>query len=158
MFFEDVVLNAKTDLGSWTFTEADIIRFARAYDPQPFHIDPVAAQASPYGGLIASGWHTASIWMKLVIGHRDRHAAAKLHPDKQSGQTAGVSPGFLDLKWLKPVRPGDTLFYATTPVEKIDLKSRPELGLIRALNTAHNASGELVMSFTGQGFYPKRPK
>lgn len=158
LYFEDVLLNVKTELGSWTFTEADIVRFAKAYDPQPFHVDPEAAKASPYGGLIASGWHTASIWMKLVIAHRDRLAAA--HPESKppGGQAAGVSPGFLELKWLKPVRPGDTLLYATTPIEKIDLKSRPELGLIRALNTAHNEAGELVMSFKGQGFYPRRPK
>ena len=158
LYFEDVVLNVKTDLGSWTFTEAEIIRFAKAFDPQPFHIDPVAAQASPYGGLIASGWHTASIWMKLVIAHRDRIAAENSGPKALPGQAAGVSPGFLDLRWLKPVRPGDTLHYATTPIERIDLKSRPELGLIRALNTAHNEAGELVMSFKGQGFYPRRPK
>jgi acyl dehydratase len=158
MYFEDVVLNAKTELGSWTFTEADIVRFARAYDPQPFHVDPEAAKASPYGGLIASGWHTASIWMKLVIAHRDRIAGARPQTKAQAGQAAGVSPGFLDSKWLKPVRPGDTLRYATTHVEKVELKSRPELGLIRALNTAHNQNGELVMQFTGQGFYPRRPK
>jgi acyl dehydratase len=157
LYFEDVVLNVKTELGSWTFTEDDIIRFARAFDPQTFHIDPVAAAASPYGGIIASGWHTASIWMKLVIAHRERILAQ--YPDLKArpGQAAGVSPGFLDLRWLKPVRPGDTLTYATTPIERVDLKSRPELGLIRALNTAHNEAGELVMSFKGQGFYPRRP-
>ena len=158
LYFEDVVLNVQTELGSWTFTEEAIIRFAKAFDPQVFHIDPVAAKASAYGGLIASGWHTASIWMKLVIAHRDRIAAQNQVPKPAAGQAAGVSPGFLDLKWLKPVRPGDTLRYATMPVEKIDLKSRPELGLIRALNTAHNEAGELVMSFKGQGFYPRRPK
>jgi acyl dehydratase len=156
LYFEDVELGIKTDLGSWTFTQDDIIRFAKAYDPQPFHIDPEAATASPYGGLIASGWHTASIWMKLVIAHRDRLASAQPRPNGPAA--AGVSPGFLELRWLKPVRPGDTLHYATTPIEKVDLKSRPELGLIRALNTAHNAAGELVMSFKGQGFYPRRLK
>jgi acyl dehydratase len=158
LYFEDVVLGTKTELGSWTFIEDDIIRFARAYDPQPFHVDPIAAKASPYGGLIASGWHTAAIWMKLVIAHRDRIAGASVQTRAYAGQAAGVSPGFLDLKWLKPVRPGDTLHYATMPVEKVELKSRPELGLIKALNTAHSDGGELVMQFTGQGFYPKRPK
>lgn len=158
MFFEDVVLNAKTELGSWTFTQDEIIRFAKAHDPQPFHIDPVAAEASPYRGIIASGWHTAAIWMKLVIAHRERTIAQYPELKSRPGQAAGVSPGFLDLRWLKPVRPGDTLYYATMPIERIDLKSRPELGLIRALNTAHNGAGELVMSFVGQGFYPRRPK
>jgi acyl dehydratase len=158
LFFEDVVLGVKKELGSWIFTETDIIRFARAYDPQPFHIDPEAAKASSYGGLIASGWHTASVWMKMVIASRDKAAAASPEIKANPGQAAGVSPGFLDLKWLKPVRPGDTLTFATTPVERVDLKSRPELGLIRALNTAHNEAGELVMSFIGQGFYPRRPK
>lgn len=156
LYFEDVVLGAKTNLGSWTFSEADMIRFARAYDPQPFHVDPVAAAASHFGGLVASGWYTAAIWMKLVIAHRQRMAAEHPNPLPPTGQAAGVSPGFLDLRWLKPVRPGDTLHYATTPVARVDLKSRPELGLIRAQNTAHNAQGELVMSFIGQGFYPRR--
>lgn len=156
LYFEDVVLGVKTELGSWTFTEEDIVRFARAYDPQPFHVDPVAAKASPYGGIIASGWHTAAIWMKLVIASRERALAAQPDLKSKPGQAAGVSPGFLELKWLKPVRAGNTLSYATMPVEKIDLKSRPELGLIRALNTAHNEAGELVMSFKGQGFYPRR--
>jgi acyl dehydratase len=157
-YFEDVELGVKTELGFWTFTEDDIVRFAKAYDPQPFHIDPAVAKASHFGGLVASGWYTAAIWMKLVIAYRDRIAAA--HPEFKPppGHAAGVSPGFLDLKWLKPVRPGDTLRYATTPVERIDLKSRPELGLIRAFNTVHNEAGELVMSFKGQGFYPRRPK
>jgi acyl dehydratase len=158
LYFEDVILDVRTVLESWTFTEAEIVRFARAFDPQPFHIDPMAAKGSPYGGLIASGWHTAAIWMKLVIAHRAQAIAAHPELKNRPDQTAGVSPGFLDLKWLKPVRPGDTLIYATTPVERVDLKSRPDLGLIRALNTAHNAAGELVMSFIGQGFYPRRPK
>lgn len=157
-FFEDVVLNVKTGLGSWTFTEADIVEFARAYDPQPFHVDPVAAKSSPYGGLIASGWHTAAIWMKLAIAHRTRMLTQFPELTGRADRAAGVSPGFLELRWLKPVRPGDTLHYATMPIERVDLKSRPELGLIRAHNTAHNEAGELVMSFKGQGFYPRRPK
>src|ERR1700691_2730249 len=102
MWFEDVAIGTKRDLGTYTFTEEEIIAFARKYDPQPFHIDPEAAQHSIFGGLIASGWHTAAIWMKLSIDGRKR--------DSEGGKArvlrSGVSPVFEDMKWLKPVRPG----------------------------------------------------
>ncbi len=153
MYFEDVELGVTTQLGSYTFTEADMIRFSLKYDPQPFHIDPEAAKASFYGGIIASGWHVASVWMKLMIASAQKRAA--------SGETrkgGGVSPGFRDLRWIKPTRPGMTLHYDTTTHEKIELKSRQDLGLVRTLNLAVDDAGETVMSFTGQGFWPRRPR
>lgn len=130
-----------------------MIRFSRAYDPQPFHIDPEAAKASFYGGIIASGWHVAAVWMKLMIASSQKRAAEL--GDRRAG---GVSPGFLNLRWIKPTRPGMTLHYDTTTHEKIALKSRPELGLLRSLNLAVDENGETVMSFVGQGFWPRRPK
>lgn len=130
-----------------------MIRFSREFDPQPFHIDPEAAKSSFYGGIIASGWHVCAIWMKLMIAHSQKRAA-------EGGPVgrSGVSPGFLDLRWLKPTRPGMTLHYDTTTHEKIELKSRKDIGLMRSLNIAVDDNGETVMSFVGQGFVERRPK
>lgn len=152
-WFEDVVLGVRRDLGNHTFSQDEIIAFARKYDPQIFHIDPVAAKSSLFGGLIASGWHTAAIWMKLAIESRKMEAG-----DGNAVARAGVSPGFENMRWLKPVRPGMTLSYSTTPVEKVDLKSRPEWGLIKNLGEAHDEKGELVFSFIGKGLVAKKPK
>jgi acyl dehydratase len=153
-YWEDVEIGTRRELGSYTFTQEAIIRFARKYDPQIFHTDPDAARHSMFGGLVASGWHTAAIWMKLAIEGRRR--------DKEGGRAgplrSGVSPGFEDMKWLKPVRPGMTLTYTSETFEKVELRSRPELGLIKSRNEAHDESGELVMSFTGKGFIQRRPK
>jgi acyl dehydratase len=153
-WFEDIVIGTRRELGSFVFTEAEIIRFATKYDPQYFHIDPVAALQSPYGGLIASGWHTSAVWMKLMV------ASWRAQPpptDPAVRQPAsGPSPGFLDMKWSNPVRVGDSIAYASTTTEKIDLKSRPGWGLIRSLNEGVNQRGELVLSFIGQGLIERR--
>jgi acyl dehydratase len=154
MWWEDVELGVTTELGSYTFTEAEMIRFSRAYDPQPFHVDPEAAKASFYGGIIASGWHVCAVWMKLMIASSDARRAA----NPAGPQTGGVSPGFRELRWVKPTRPGMTLHYDSTTHEKVELKSRPALGLVRSLNLAVDDNGETVMSFIGQGFWPRRPK
>ena len=150
-YFEDIAIGARRVAGSYTFTEDEIVRFAKKYDPQPFHIDPVAANDGPFGGLVASGWHTVSVWMKVTVTNRAL--------DGNPGETlrAGVSPGFEDLKWLKPVRPGTTLIYSSEVVEKVELKSRPEWGLVKSRNEARDASGELYMSFIGKGFVARRP-
>jgi acyl dehydratase len=153
MWFEDIVIGARSEIGTYTFTEEEIIAFARKYDPQPYHIDKEAAARSHFGGLIASGWHTAATWMKLVIRHRDNTRG----PQTQTVRS-GVSPGFRELKWLKPVRPGMTLRFSTMVAEKIELRSRPEWGLIRSRNEAIDETGELVMSFIGQGLVARRPK
>jgi len=151
MWFEDIEIGARRELGSHTFTEAEMIAFAKKYDPQPIHIDPDAAKKSIYGGLIASGWHTAAIWMKLAVGNR------MMEPGDKKLNRAGVSPGFEDMRWLKPVRPGDTLYYSSEVAGKVDLKSRPTLGLVKSLNEARDAKGELYMSFIGKGFVIRRP-
>jgi acyl dehydratase len=151
MWFEDIEIGARRDLGSYTFSEAEMIAFAKKYDPQPIHIDPEAAKKSIFGGLIASGWLTASIWMKLAVANRMTETG-----DKKLNRS-GISPGFENLKWLKPVRPGMTLFYSSEVVEKVDLKSRPALGLVKSLNEARDANSELFMSFIGKGFVMKKP-
>ncbi len=154
LYWEDIELGVRRELGSYTFTEEEIIRFGRKYDPQPFHIYKEAAKHSIFGGLIASGWHTAAIWMKLAIEGRKRDGEG----GKTRVQRSGVSPGFEDMKWLKPVRPGMTLTYSSETSEKVELRSRPELGLIKTRNEARDEAGELVFSFTGKGFMQRKPK
>lgn len=150
MWFEDITIGSKAVLGMHTFTQDEIIAFGKKYDPQPFHVDPMAAKRSSYGGIIASGWHTVAIWMRLMIDFQKSLGA--------NGMRGGVSPGFEDLRWVKPVRPGMTLTYSTETIEKIDLKSRPELGLIKSRNEARDQHGMLYMSFIGKGFIFRKPK
>ena len=150
-YFEDLVVGGRIETGSFTFTESEIIRFAREFDPQPFHIDPVAAKASHFGALVASGWHTVAISMKMLL-----LKTGALDPEARGA--FGPSPGFRDLEWLKPVYAGDTLTYSTEIIEKVDLASRPEWGIIRNRNEAVNQRGETAMRFTGQAFCMRRPK
>jgi acyl dehydratase len=149
MWFEDIAIGSKATLGTHTFTQDEIIAFGKKYDPQPFHVDPIAAKRSSYGGIIASGWHTVAIWMRLMIDFQKSLGG--------SGMRGGVSPGFEDLRWIKPVRPGMTLTYSTETIEKVDLKSRPELGLIKSRNEARDENGALYMSFIGKGFVFRKP-
>ncbi|MEA2755917.1 MAG: hypothetical protein QOJ54_2206 [Aliidongia sp.] len=151
-WFEDIEIGMYWDLGSYCFTEAEILRFARKFDPQYFHVDPERATAGPYGGLIASGWHTVAIWMKRMVASRP---VANEAPDGRR-PAAGPSPGFLDLKWPNPVRPGDTIHFSTTVTEKLELPHRPNFGLIRSRNEGVNQRGEPVLSFIGQGMVERR--
>ena len=153
MWFEDIATGTKRDLGTYTFTEDEIIAFGKKYDPQIFHIDPVAAKETMFGGLIASGWHTAAVWMKLAIADRDRARAAGLVLAR-----SGVSPGFEDMRWIKPVRPGMTLRFSSETIEKVELKSRRDIGLVKSRNEARDEAGELVFSFIGKGFVQRRPE
>lgn len=138
-YFEDIEIGATRELGSHTFTQDAIIAFAKQFDPQPFHIDPEAARQSSFGGLVASGWHTAAMVMRLLVD-----AAVDL--DASLG-----SPGFDDLAWLKPVRPGDTIRARMTCVEKTPSRSRPGIGSGRFLIEAFNQKDELVMRYTSIG-------
>lgn len=153
IYFEDIELGHREDLGTYTFTAEDIIKFASEWDPQPFHTDPEAAKDSIFGGLVASGWHVCCIWMKMIVSMR----LNKYHEDgfRMSG---GVSPGFNDLKWLAPVRPGDTISYYSTSANKVDLKSRPEFGILESHNEAINQDGVTVMTYTGKAYIGRRPK
>jgi len=153
-WFEDMAIGTRQELGSHCFTEAEIIGFAGKFDPQYFHVDPAAAAESPYGGLIASGWHTAATWMKLIVATM----RARPEPASETGRrpAAGPSPGFLDMKWPHPVRPGDTISYSTELIEKQELRTRPNWGLIRSRNEGINQRGELVMSFIGQALVERR--
>jgi acyl dehydratase len=144
----DIQAGTRRELGHYTFTEEEIIHFARTYDPQPFHIDPEAAARSTFGGIIASGWHTVAIWMKLAV------ASGAFGPGEGA---SGISPGFEDLRWLKAVRPGMTLFYSTEVTSRRSLASRPGWDVVMIHNEAREADGTVVMSFTGKVF-AKRPE
>jgi acyl dehydratase len=152
-YWEDIEIGARRELGTYTFSEDEIIAFARKYDPQIFHLDPQAAKQTVFGGLIASGWHTVAVWMKLAIAGR-----AQEQQEDRGVLRAGVSPGFQDLRWLKPVRPGMTLTYSSEVTAKVESRSRPEWGLVMSRNEARDETGALVMSFIGKGFVQRRPK
>ena len=154
-FLEDLVVGATDELGSYTFEADDIIRFARQFDPQPFHVDPAAAKRSLFGDLCASGWHTASIWMKLMVAHRERTRAwARDHGARPA--RLGPSPGFTNLQWLKPVYAGDTIAYRSTVTGKRNSASRPGWGMMTHRNSGVNQNGEEVFSFDGAVFWERR--
>ena len=153
MWFEDVPLGTTITIGSYLFTEDNIIAFAKRYDPQPFHVDKDAAAHSPYGGLIASGWHTAAVWMKLMMAYRRDHVAA----GAEDTQANYVSPGVRDICWLRPVRPGMVLTYTNKPSAKLDWPSRPQYGLLEGENEAHDQESALVYSFVNRVLLLRRP-
>lgn len=129
-----------------TVTESDIIDFALRYDPQPFHLDAQAASESQFGGLIASGYHTLALCFRLFI---------------QSGllrEASMGSPGIDELRWLAPVRPGDTLHTEVTVQEVVASKSKPDRGIVRFHYTAVNQHGDKVLSFILNHFLCRRPK
>jgi acyl dehydratase len=147
-YFEDFaeLVGQTIQLGSHQFTSDSIIAFARAYDPQPMHTDPERAKTSIYGGLIASGWHTAVEYMRLVV---DR---------MMNGTESLGSPGLDRLRWLKPVRPGDVLQAQFTILEATPSRSRPDRGIVRSRGEMLNQSGELVMDLEAVNFFARRPQ
>src|SRR5215469_4881809 len=145
-YFEDFRIGEVLQLGSRTVSEADIIDFARQFDPQPFHVDPARAKESAFGGLIASGWHTASLFMRLLVDGFIDHVAESLG-----------SPGVDKVEWLKPVRPGDTLSGRITIMELIPSKSRADRGTIKTRGEMINQRRELVMTIRGVGIFRRRP-
>jgi acyl dehydratase len=138
-YFEDYLPGAVHEFGSITIGEAEIIEFARNFDPQPFHTDPEAAIQSSFGGLIASGWHTASLTMRLLVDHYVSRAASL------------GSPGVDELRWRKPVRPGDTLSVRVTVIECRLSRSKPGQGTVRSYVEALNQNREVVMTWKGMG-------
>jgi acyl dehydratase len=146
MYWEDFAPGQRFEMGAHTFTEEEIIAFARQFDPQPFHIDREAAKKSFFGGLIASGWHTCSIAMRLSV-------------DTYVSKTVSLgSPGLDNIRWLKPVRAGDTIRYARVVLESRPSASRIDVGLVKGRWEATNQAGELVMTMEGWGMFGRRPK
>lgn len=144
MWWEDFSVGTASELGSHTFSAEEIVAFGRQFDPQPYHADPVAAKASPFGGLIASGWHTVALVMRMMC-------------DAYMLDSASLgSPGVENLKWLKPVRPGDTLRAQRTTLEVRASASRPEMGLVKTRWEVFNQNGEPVMTMEGYGMFGRR--
>lgn len=140
-YFEDFVEGTTYEFGSVRIEEDEILDFARRFDPQPFHTDPEAARDSVYGGLIASGWHTASLMMRIFVDHY-------LSPASSLG-----SPGVDELRWLQPVRPGDVLSTRVTVVETRRSRSKPDRGLVHSYVEVLNQDGEIVMTLKGMNLF-----
>ena len=133
-YFEDYVAGSVHEFGRIAVDEREVIEFASRYDPQPFHTDPEAATRSPFGGLIASGWHTAGLMMRLVVEHYLSRVASL------------ASPGVDELRWTQPVRPGDTLSVRATVLEARRSRSKPDRGIVHTRFEVLNQRGEVVMS------------
>jgi acyl dehydratase len=156
-FFEDHVLGTRVEIGSHTFTVEEIKAFARQFDPQPFHLDEAAAVRSHFGGLIASGWHTAAVCLRLLVEDRHRRQA-ELRRRGEAVAKTGPSPGLRNLQWPRPVYAGDTVAYAHEVVELRLLADRPGVGLRVARNTGTNQAGALVYSVQSSTFIERREK
>ena len=145
IYFEDFVPGRVFELGTVDVTADEIIEFASKYDPQPFHIDPIAARNTPFGGLIASGWHTCALYMRLLFD-------GLLHDSSSQG-----SPGMEELRWLAPVRPGDRLSAASTVVEATPSATKPNRGTVILRSEMTNQDGVVVLRMVGRGMYGRRP-
>jgi len=154
-FFEDIHVGESSEIGRHTFTAEDIKSFAARYDPQPFHLDEAAAEQSHFGGLCASGWHTACAWMRLLIDLRRREDDER-RARGEPVATLGPSPGFRELKWLKPVYVGDTITYRSEVMATQPVKSRPDWGLVTSRHTGNNQRGEPVISFVSSALIQRR--
>ncbi|PXW57457.1 MaoC family dehydratase [Methylobacterium sp. B4] len=154
-FLGQAEIGMTRDLGAHRFEAEAIVAFARAYDPQVFHLDAEAARATHFGALCASGWQTAAVWMKRLNATfaRDIAFTARSGPVPQ----LGPSPGFKDLQWLRPVYAGDTIRYASRLVDRRASASRPGWGIATHHNTAQNQRGEPVFAFTGSVFWQWEP-
>lgn len=148
--YDDVEIGRGVDLGTYRFAAERIVRFARLYDTQIFHLDEEAARAGPFGALAASGWHTASAWMRCFAARLDRMEAAGGRP------RISVSPGSRGLRWIRPVYAGETIRFASEPIEKRPLASRPGWGLVSSRNSGWNGRGEQVFEFIGSAFWAMR--
>ena len=145
-YFEDYQAGEVIEGGDHLVTRKEIVEFASRYDPQSFHLDDAAARDSIYGGLIASGWMTCSVLMRMLVEH-------VVSPVSSMG-----SPGIDELRWLRPVRPGDRLRARVTIVETRRSSSRPDRGIIRLHQEALNQHDEVVLSMRGMGMYKCRPR
>jgi acyl dehydratase len=141
---EDFQVGQRMSFGPRVLTREEIIAFARDWDPQPFHLDEAAAARSPFGGLIASGWQTAALCMRLVVD------------GLLAGSTSMGSPGLDELKWLKPVRPGDALSVEVEILEVTPSRSKPDRGSVRLTYRCTNQKSETVMTMTARVLFLRR--
>ena len=143
-YWEDFSVGQVREAGGHSLSEDEIIEFAKKYDPQPFHIDRDKAKQSAFGGLIASGWQTAGLCMRMLC-------------DMYLLESASMgSPGVDEVRWVKPVRPGDTLRLKSTVLETRASSSRPDMGTVRSRSEVYNQHGELVMHMSGVGMFRRR--
>jgi acyl dehydratase len=133
-FFEDYTAGRAYDLGTTTVSESQIIEFAKQFDPQPFHLDPAKATATQFRGIIASGWHTIGLAMRLYVDQFLSHVASQ------------GSPGVEDIRWPSPLRPGDRMRVRATILETRPSRSKPDRGVVRARIEASNQMDDLVLS------------
>ena len=143
-YFEDYTRGAVYEYGYVTVSEADILDFARAFDPQPIHVNPEFAARGPFGGLIASGWHTAGIMMRILVDHYLCQVASL------------ASPGIDELRWPAPVRPGDSLRLRATIVEARRSRSKPDRGLVRTQAELINQNDQVVLTLTAMNIIRAR--
>ena len=147
IYLEDLEVGRETYFGSYEVTREEVIDFARKYDPQPFHLSDEAAANTHFGRLAASGWHSCAMTMAVIA----RHVV-------DSEQAGLGSPGVDELRWLKPVYPGDTLHVTSKIVEVRPSRSKPEIGSFRSATIVTNQNGEPVLSFTSIVLMRRRPK
>ena len=154
-FFEDIEIGRRRELGSFIFTAELIKKFARQFDPQRFHLDEEEGKKSLFGGLAASGWHVGSVCMKLLVADGQRQIS-EARARGEEVAVWGPSPGFRDLRWVRPVLAGDTISYASEIETLRTSEKRPEWGILQARNTGINQRGEPVFSFLATAFVPRR--
>jgi acyl dehydratase len=154
-FFEDLEIGQRRELGSFTFTAELIKKFATQFDPQSFHLDEEAGRNSLFGGLAASGWHVGSVCMKLLVADGQRQAAeAAARGEKVA--VWGPSPGFRELRWIRPVLAGDTISFASEIETMRTSEKRPEWGIVQGRHSGTNQRGELVYTLLATAFVPRR--
>ena len=145
-YLEDIEVGARSSFGSYEVTRDEVVEFASKYDPQPFHLSDEAAAETYFGRLSASGWHTCAMLMRMLVEHM------------RTEQQAGLgSPGIDELRWLKPVYPGDTLRAESEVLDKTPSRSRPDMGSYRGRTTVFNQHDEPVMKLTSIGLISRRP-
>ena len=144
-YFEDFTPGEVIELGGRSISREEIVAFARQFDPQPFHRDDAAAKDTIYGGLIASGWHTVAISMRLLYDGLVKHTVSL------------GSPGVDELRWVKPVRPGDTLFARLTVLTCVPSRSKPDRGVVRSVIELRNQHGDVVVTSKGLSLFGRRP-
>ena len=144
-YFEDYIPGQVHEFGTITVSEPEIIEFARQFDPQPMHVDPEAAAEGRYGGIIASGWHTVGLAMRLLVDHYISKVASL------------ASPGVDEVRWPHPVRPGDAIRIRVSVLEARPSRSKPDRGVVRTLIEAFNQDDQLVLSLVAMSIFRRRP-
>ena len=146
-YWEDIEIGSRSSFGRYEVTREEVVDFASKYDPQPFHLSDEAAAQTYFGRLSASGWHTCAMMMRMLVDHM-----------KTQDQAGLGSPGIDELRWLKPVYPGDTLRAESVVLDKTPSKSRSDMGSYRGQNTIFNQHDEPVMTLKSIGLIRRRPE